>query len=1557
MKEDIEEDAQAVPGPSFAARLGARLPRSLLRPRFGWLLALVLLIGFVLRLWGINWDQYTHLHPDERFLTMVETDMRIPHSLGQYFDSATSPLNPYNTGTGHGNFAYGTFPMTLTKITGEVLQHQDFFPLNLVKDGLEKAFGGNGVPAWNDYAHIDLVGRLLSALADTATIFVVFLAGKLLYDRRAGLLAASLLSVTVLNIQLAHFFAVDSFLTLFGALTIYYSIRIVKFGGWANFALAGVAYGFATSCKLNGAFLGAPIALATAMRLWRPALAAFGKGGRPPTDGEEQEEDAQSSPGLDALLTAAVGFLLAIFLAFIVYRIANPYAFTGPFWNVWSIDSRFATDVRNNMLLQSGGNFNPNWEWVGRTPYLFPLQNIVLWGMGLPLGIAAWGGFLWAGWRLVKKGETTNLLLLGWIAVYFLYWGRSFNPTMRYFLPIYPALVLLAAWLLLELWEFARSEGFHTFLERWAPHARVAAPLAIRAVAVAVVGLTALWALAFTNIYRQPLSRVQASAWMIDNLPKDAAITCEAWDDCVPFGVSGKPAPPPTIRIEPYADDLSNPASEMLDAINKADYIALSSNRLYGSIPRTPAHWPMTSNFYRLLLSGKLEGFTLVRTFTSYPSIFGIPINDDAAEGNFTVYDHPKVLLFQKTADYSPDKFMAQVGDTCLDVAANVTPADAAQNALLMRPDDCATQRSGGTWTSIFNAGSFANRFPLITWLLVIEVMSLALLPLALFVFRSLPDRGYLLLKPLGLLTVSWLVWLGASVKLFHFTRGSIIGVIAVLVLGGIVGAYASRRSLLAYVRQHWRGILLSEALFLGAFLAFYWIRTFDPDLWHPFRGGEKPMDLAYLTAVTRSTTMPPYDPWFAGGYLNYYYFGQFITATMLKLTGTLPEIGYNLAVPMYFSLTVGAAFSVVYNLAEATRRRIRWRPGFKRIGRSGPVAAGLLGAVLLAVAGNLHGLYQTADRFSKVSDWHVGKGVYLISGLTGMLGGIWKAVFGGGVTLPPFDYWAPSRMMPPQSSITEFPFFTFLFADLHAHLMAIPFDVAILGTGLALVLARKKEMPDRRQRQMASWLGVALLGLLVGALRPINSWDYPPFLVIGIVAILIGERAEEGRLSWSAMRRGALKALVLVVLSIAFFYPFWQNYHLSYKGFHASLETTPLHQYLAHLGVLLFSAGTLVVAYGWRYLRRHPIRRVAFYILNLVGLVALISLVMALSGLSDRLPITLEGLSAGDFLTNLVTNGIPVVALSLAVIALLAVLARHELRGHRPDATLRVFVLAMIGLALTVSAAVDLVTLDGDIARMNTVFKFYIHIWLLLALSGAFAIWYVFAIVRRTPGARGKTEDTVREAALLRRLWVVALAILVLGALIYPISGTRSRVSSVDRFDQYHGHGNNGMVYMLTAIFGDQGEKLDLKYDYEAIQWMRQNVQGTPVIVEGQTENYRWGSRFSIYTGLPTVIGWGWHQQQQRGDFGSMIADREKDLKDFYSNTNPNVAVDFLRKYRVSYVIVGQLEKLYYPEQGLAKFDFMNGRELQLAFENQQVKIYQVVALPPLVPSASRAQ
>jgi uncharacterized membrane protein len=148
------------------------------------------------------------------------------------------------------------------------------------------------------------------------------------------------------------------------------------------------------------------------------------------------------------------------------------------------------------------------------------------------------------------------------------------------------------------------------------------------------------------------------------------------------------------------------------------------------------------------------------------------------------------------------------------------------------------------------------------------------------------------------------------------------------------------------------------------------------------------------------------------------------------------------------------------------------------------------------------------------------------------------------------------------------------------------------------------------------------------------------------------------------------------------------------------------------------------------------------------------------------------------------------------------------------------------------------------------------------------------------------------------------------------------------------------------------------LRHDLDAIQWLRSNVQGSPVIIEAHTGSdgpplYSWGSRFSVYTGLPTVIGWDNHQRQQRGELSRLIRPRQEDVIQFYSGPSAAEALRILQKYEVSYVIVGQLERLYYPPAGLAKFESNLNGNLELVYENPGTKIYRLIA-PDIATVAS---
>ena len=150
------------------------------------------------------------------------------------------------------------------------------------------------------------------------------------------------------------------------------------------------------------------------------------------------------------------------------------------------------------------------------------------------------------------------------------------------------------------------------------------------------------------------------------------------------------------------------------------------------------------------------------------------------------------------------------------------------------------------------------------------------------------------------------------------------------------------------------------------------------------------------------------------------------------------------------------------------------------------------------------------------------------------------------------------------------------------------------------------------------------------------------------------------------------------------------------------------------------------------------------------------------------------------------------------------------------------------------------------------------------------------------------------------------------MGASVYPILGTQARLRV--RFDTDLPLTLDGMAYMSnTTSHRDANGDIDLSSDYAAIRWIQNNIEGSPVMLEANTPNYRWGGRVSIYTGLPNIVGWGWHQEQQRWNYRQQVNKRIEAVKRIYETTSIEEALAILQEHDVEYIYVGQLDRLYY--------------------------------------------
>ena len=419
------------------------------------------------------------------------------------------------------------------------------------------------------------------------------------------------------------------------------------------------------------------------------------------------------------------------------------------------------------------------------------------------------------------------------------------------------------------------------------------------------------------------------------------------------------------------------------------------------------------------------------------------------------------------------------------------------------------------------------------------------------------------------------------------------------------------------------------------------------------------------------------------------------------------------------------------------------------------------------------------------------------------------------------------------------------------------------------------------------------------------------------------------------------LGAALLAGLALVLYQPFSAWYGQGYTQIEPwRAGSTSIGDYLSHWGLFLFVIVSWLFWETCQWMAATPLshlRKLEPYIgliLTVLGVLIAWVVILVFLKLSGAEKAFAETVVLWYFVGMWLKASVLWLALPLAAWAAILLL-----RFDQPDA--KRFVLFLIGTALVLTCMVEVIVMTGDIGRMNTVFKFYLQAWVLLGVSAAAALgwlWHELKIWHwgwRIP-------------------WKIVLVVLVFCAALYPVMAGMAKIK--DRFVLHYPLSPDksirtvpltldGMDFMKYVYYPEGPANIDLSADYDAIRWMQENVQGSPVIVEANSGNlYRWYTRFTIFTGLPNVLGWEWHQIQQRALLpGDRVNQRLREINEFYKITDMGMAQAFLKKYNVRYVIFGELERVTYSGPGLNKFADWNGLLWNEVYRSGETVVYEV--------------
>jgi len=806
-----------------------------------------------------------------------------------------------------------------------------------------------------------------------------------------------------------------------------------------------------------------------------------------------------------------------------------------------------------------------------------------------------------------------------------------------------------------------------------------------------------------------------------------------------------------------------------------------------------------------------------------------------------------------------------------------------------------------------------------LAWYLTITLIGWLAFPLVYSLFPALANRGYSLARAAGFLIWGYIFWLLASLRLAQNDLGGLV--LGLSVLAGlnlfILRSQEKRAEMISWLRTNLRLLGSIELLFLLTFAFLAVVRAANPEI----TGTEKPMDLAFINAILSSPDFPPNDPWLSGYAISYYYFGHILTAMLARLTATPGSVAFNLMISLLFGLSAISAYGLIYDLLAATRRKVT----------QGSVLP-LLGPLFLLLVSNLEGFLEILHRRGLF--WKIDPDGSATSAF-------WTWLDMKELSLPPAQpygwlperfwwWWRASRVVQDydlagnwHEVIDEFPFFSYLLADLHPHVLAMPFALLAIAVALNIFLGGwQGEIKLPGMRLSITPGGFFFTAILLGGLAFLNTWDILVAAVLVCSAYLLFKVREDGW-KWGRLEDFLFFGLAVGVSAILLYLPFYFGFSSQAGGILPSLvnPTRGVHLWVMFGSLILPILASLVylgraekLSARWKIGFGLAVGVILFlwslsWLLGWIVTVTRPGLAFAFiqsQGAADMRTLFVETLSKrmnsiGSLITLLFLLGLP---LSLLIPSAIQPEDKPDNPANISPAP---FILLMIALgALLVLGPEFLYLHDQFGTRMNTIFKFYYQAWLLWSMAAAFAAAVLLRDLR----------------GIWDKLYRILFSILLVVALTYPVLGLLTKTNN---FKPPFGWTLDGAAYIER---GSPDEAA-------AIRWLRSAPLG--VIAEAIGGSYTDYARISTHTGLPTVLGWIGHEGQWRGGYEEQ-GTRQQDIETLYITPHWEAAQVILQQYNIRYVYIGMLERTTYRVNE-TKFQ----RFLQPVFRQGDVVIYEV--------------